>query len=122
MIKGIHAMFYSSKAEELRSFLRDKLELRSFDIGGGWLIFDLPGAEVGCHPVDLEKGRNSGAQHVSFYCDDIRGTVAELSARGVEFTGPITETEWGFAASLKAPGDFEIVLFQPRYEQPSWGH
>ena len=113
MIKGIHAMFYSSKEEELRSYLRDKLDLRSFDIGGGWLIFDLPGAGVGCHPVDLEKGRNSGAQHVSFYCDDIRGTVAELSA---------TETEWGFAASLMAPADFEIVLFQPRYEQPSWGH
>ncbi len=112
-------MLYSSASEELRAFLRDKLELRSFDIGGGWLIFDLPGAEVGCHPVDLEKGRDSGAQHVSFYCNDIESTVAELLARGVEFTGPTTETEWGTATSFKAPGDLEIVLHEPGYVRPS---
>lgn len=26
MIRGLHAMFYSSQAEELRAFLRDKLD------------------------------------------------------------------------------------------------
>lgn len=119
MIRGIHAMFYSSQAEELRSFLHDKLGLRSFDIGGGWLIFPLEGAKVGCHPVDLKKGRGSGAQHVSFYCDDIKSTVSELSAKGVEFTSPITQAEWGAATSFKAPGDLEIVLYEPGYVQPS---
>ncbi len=119
MIRGIHAMFYSSEAEKLCAFLRDKLGLQSFDIGGGWLIFDLPGAKVGCHPVDLEKGRGFGIQHVSFYCDNIESTVAELSARGVEFTGPIAETEWGFTSSFKAPGDLEIVLYEPGYARPS---
>ena len=38
MIKGVHTMFYSSKAEELRGFIRDKLGFRSTDVGEGWLI------------------------------------------------------------------------------------
>ena len=44
MIKGIHAMFYSSQADELRAFLGEKLGLAATDVGGGWLIFD--GAEA----------------------------------------------------------------------------
>ena len=36
MIRGMHAMFYSSKADELRAFLRDKLGLRGTDVGEGW--------------------------------------------------------------------------------------
>ena len=35
MIRGLHAMFYSS-AEALRVFLRDKLGLSASDVGGGW--------------------------------------------------------------------------------------
>lgn len=38
MIKGMHAMFYSSQADTLRAFLRDKLGLQGTDVGGGWLI------------------------------------------------------------------------------------
>src|SRR6188768_2477086 len=42
MIRGMHAMFYCSQAEALRAFLRDKLDLKGTDVGGGWLIFDAP--------------------------------------------------------------------------------
>ena len=53
MIKGTHAMFYSSEPEALREFLRDTLGFDSYtDIGGGWLIFDLPEADMGVHPTD----------------------------------------------------------------------
>jgi hypothetical protein len=44
MIRGVHAMFYTSEPEALRAFLRDKLGLPATDMGGGWLIFDLPEA------------------------------------------------------------------------------
>ena len=44
MIRGMHAMFYSSAAPELRAFLRDKLGLDGTDVGDGWLIFDAPEA------------------------------------------------------------------------------
>jgi hypothetical protein len=42
MIKGVHTMFYSSAPEELRAFLRDKLELPYTDVGGGMADFRLP--------------------------------------------------------------------------------
>jgi hypothetical protein len=51
MIKGVHTMFYSSEPEALREFLHDKLGFDSYtDVGGGWLIFDLPEADMGVHP------------------------------------------------------------------------
>ena len=52
MIRGMHAMFYSSEAEALRAFLRDKLGLKGRDVGGGWLIFDAPEADLGVHPTE----------------------------------------------------------------------
>ena len=84
MIKGVHTMFYTSEPEALRAFFRDKLGLPSTDVGEGWLIFDLPDAEMGCHPAEGEgeKPVASGTPYVSFYCDDVRKTKTELADRG----------------------------------------
>jgi catechol 2,3-dioxygenase-like lactoylglutathione lyase family enzyme len=116
MIKGVHAMFYSSEAEALRSFFHEKLGLPSTDIGAGWLVFALPEAELGIHVVDLAKGRPSGTHLLSFYCDDIQATFADLEANGVEFVGDIRTSDWGYATRFRAPGGIEIDLYQPRYE------
>ena len=35
MIRGMHAMFYSSQAAELRAFFRDKLGWKAADVGDG---------------------------------------------------------------------------------------
>ena len=77
MIRGVHTMFYSSEPEALRAFFRDKLGFPASDVGQGWLIFDLPEADLGCHPAE-DDGAPSGTPHISFYCDDINKTVAEL--------------------------------------------
>ena len=90
MIKGIHGMFYSSKAEELRSFLKDKLALPFTDTGGGWLIFDLATADLGVHPTDGEESM-SGTHDISFFTDDVKGTVKELESRGVKFDDTIAD-------------------------------
>ena len=52
MIRGLHGMFYSSNAKELRSFFKDKLGLKGTDTGGGWWIFDAPEADLGVHPTE----------------------------------------------------------------------
>jgi hypothetical protein len=83
MIRGVHTMFYSSRAKELRTFIRDKPGFAWTDVGDGWLIFDLPEAEMGCHPSDDTEGASPGTDEISFYCDDIQGTVSDLLARGV---------------------------------------
>jgi hypothetical protein len=112
-------MFYTSQPEELRRFIRDKLGFTFTDVGDGWLIFDLPEADMGCHPAEDADGARSGTSHLSFYCDDIDMTVAELKRRGVEFAGPVVNTGWGLVTQFKVPGDFEVMLYQPLYPKRS---
>ncbi len=116
MIRGMHAMFYSSEPEALRAFLRDKLGLTGFDVGEGWLIFDVPEADMGCHPADA-LGAPSGTHDISFYCDDIERTVADLKKRGVEFTVPIEDHGYGLVTRFVVPGGFDVQLYQPRYKK-----
>ncbi len=115
MIRGVHTMFYSSEPEALRAFLRDKLGLPATDVGGGWLIFDLPEADMGCHPADGAHGAPSGKHDISFYCDDIELTVAQLKAKGVEFTGPVADHGYGLVTYFQVPGGFAVQLYQPKY-------
>src|SRR5438128_5626485 len=89
MIQGVHTMLYSSKPTELRAFLRDKLKFPAHDVGDGWLIFEMPDADMGVHPTDQPHSAPSGTHNISFWCDDIHTTVAELKSRGVEFTKDI---------------------------------
>jgi catechol 2,3-dioxygenase-like lactoylglutathione lyase family enzyme len=115
MIKGVHTMFYSSRADELRAFLRDKLGFPCSDVGDGWLIFDLPEADMGCHPAEPGDDAPPGTHNISFYCDDLAQTVAELKARGVEFTADIADHGYGLVTFFKMPGGIEVQLYQPRY-------
>ncbi len=119
MIKGVHTMFYSSAPDELRAFIRDKLGFPYTDVGGGWLIFDLPEADMGCHPADDQEGKGSGTHNISFYCDDIEETVAELRGRGVEFTEGIQDVGYGLATHFRVPGGFQIQLYEPKYSKES---
>lgn len=111
MIKGMHGLFYTPKPEELRAFIRDKLDFRYTDIGDEWLIFDVPEGDLGCHPSD--KSFHS----ISFYCDDLEKTIKELKARGVEFTSGISEESWGRLTHFRMPGNMEVELYQPKYKK-----
>ncbi|MFI5456488.1 MAG: VOC family protein [Isosphaerales bacterium] len=119
MIRGVHTMFYSSEPDALRAFLRDKIGFPFTDVGGGWLIFDLPEADMGCHPADEAEGKRSGTHDISFYCDDIEKTVADLAARGVEFTGPVVDQGYGLVTHFRLPGGFAVQLYEPRYTKGS---
>ena len=122
MIKGVHTMFYSSEPEALRAFLRDKLGFSRYsDVGGGWLIFDLPEADMGVHPSDErgEHGQPAGTHDISFYCEDVRATVAELAARGVEFDGEVVDAGFGLATHFTMPGGVHAQLYQPHYRKGS---
>lgn len=111
LIKGLHGLFYTSKPEEMRAFLRDKLKFPFTDTGDGWLIFDMPEADLGCHPSDRTF------HSISFYCDDINKTVEELKSRGVEFTSGISDESWGLLTHFRMPGDMEVELYQPKYKK-----
>ena len=114
MINGMHAMFYTADPEGTRLFLRDVLGLRWADVGEGWLIFEAPPAEIGCHPPSPPHGE-PGTHAISFTCEDIHATVKTLSASGVEFTGAISDQGYGLVTAFRMPGGVVAELYQPRY-------
>lgn len=116
MIKGIHGMFYTSQADELRAFMRDKMKLPFTDVGGGWLIFDFEKGDVGVHPTD-GIGAPSGKHDISFFTDDLETTVAEMKGRGVEFDDTIADQGYGFVTHLTMPGGVRVQIYQPKYQK-----
>jgi predicted enzyme related to lactoylglutathione lyase len=113
VIIGVHAIIFANDAARVRGFLHDVLELESVDAGGGWLIFALPPAELAAHPTN-------GQPHHQLYlmCDDIRATVADLTAKGVEFTRGITEEGFGLMTAFTLPGGGELALYEPKHPSP----
>jgi predicted enzyme related to lactoylglutathione lyase len=115
MIRGIHGLIYTSDAQATREFIRDKLRLPHTDVGEGWLIFDLPEGDLGCHPIDEADPSAAGTHEISFYCDDIQGTVADLRSRGVQFKADVADRGYGFVTHFTMPGGVEVQLYQPKY-------
>jgi predicted enzyme related to lactoylglutathione lyase len=114
MITGIHGLFYTSQAAELRAFLRDKLGLPSTDIGDGWLIFDFANGDLGVHPTGDGEAQ-SGTHNISFFTNDLEATVEELKGRGVEIDGDIADHGYGFVTHIVMPGGLRIQIYQPKY-------
>jgi hypothetical protein len=108
-ITGIHALFYSSAPEELRAALRDVFGWDHVDIGGGWLIFRMPPAELGVHPGDAPH------HELSFMCDDLDATMSELRGKGIEIRGNVEERRFGRAVTVLLPGGVEVLLYQPTH-------
>jgi catechol 2,3-dioxygenase-like lactoylglutathione lyase family enzyme len=113
MITGAHVVLYTRDVEADRAFLRDTLGLDWIDAGGGWLIFALPPAELAAHATEAEP-----YHELYLMCDDINTTVAELKAKGVEFTEGIHEQRWGLTTELRLPGGGRLALYEPRHPQP----
>ena len=107
MINGAHVILYSTNAEADRVFIRDVLGFAGVDAGGGWLIFKLPPAEIAMHP------RGVGKHECYLMCDDIEQTLADLTAKGVEISRPVSRESWGLLASIKRPRGADLSLYQP---------
>jgi catechol 2,3-dioxygenase-like lactoylglutathione lyase family enzyme len=108
VITGLHAIVYAEDADKARAFFRDTLGLSNVDAGDGWLIFRAPPAELAVHP-------GGEAHELYLMCDDINSTVASLTARGVEFTTPVTDQGWGLLTTLRIPGAGTLGLYEPKH-------
>ena len=51
-------------------------------------------------------------------CDDLPQTVAELSAKGIEFRGEPEEESFGVTTTMLLPGGVEMLLYEPRHQTP----
>ncbi len=112
MITGAHAIIYSKNPDADRAFLRDVLKLTNVDVGGGWLIFGLPPAEVAVHPSD-----KNDVHELYLMCDDVEVFVMEMNKQGIA-TGPVQDEGWGLRAQLTLPGGGKLGIYQPRHARP----
>jgi hypothetical protein len=112
MIIGAHSIIYSTNPDADRAFLRDVLKLTNVDVGGGWLIFGLPPAEVAVHPS------NENDVH-EFYlmCDDVQSLTADMQKRNIACS-PVQEMDWGLLTQVTLPGGGKLGIYQPRHARP----
>lgn len=113
MISGVHAIIFAPEADAARAFFSEVLGLGAVDAGDGWPIFELPPAELACHPAE-------GQARTELYlmCRDLDATRARLEAKGVEFVGGVHEQSWGRLAQLVVPGFGPLGLYEPKHPSP----
>ena len=109
MIIGSHIVVYSTDAAADRAFFQDFLGLSSVDAGHGWLIFEMPPAELAVHPAGLNSG-----QELFFMSDDLLADIAVLADKGLRCTA-VEEARWGSVTKIQLPGGGEVGLYQPRH-------
>ena len=112
MIVGAHSIIYSRDPERDRLFLKDVLELPSRDVGDGWLIFDLPPAEVAVHPSD----RNN-VHEFYLLTDDVAALLVKLNQQGIPCSPPQTMA-WGVLTQVTLPGGGRLGIYEPRHARP----
>ena len=112
MIIGAHSIIYSTNPDADRAFLRDVLKLPNVDVGGGWLIFGLPPAEVAVHPSD-----KNDVHEFYLMCDDVEALVGEMKARNIACE-PVQNQGWGLLTRLTLPGGGKLGVYQPRHARP----
>jgi hypothetical protein len=114
-IIGAHMLLYSPEAEKLRAMLRDTFGFKWVDAGGGWLIFALPPSELGVHPSEGPTYESGVRHQISLMCDDVRATIGELRAKGVQIDGEPEEEEYGITVMMTLPGGVKVMLYEPRH-------
>ncbi len=112
MVTGAHAILYSTDPTADRAFFRDVLTLPHVDVGGGWLIFGLPPAEIAVHPSD-----KNDVHELYLMCDDIDALVAGLKNRDVPCSA-VREEEWGRLVQVRLPGGGKLGIYQPKHARP----
>ena len=119
MINGAHVLIYSTDPDADRRFFRDVLGFPFVDVGGGWLIFGLPPAEVAVHPSDGAFTQRHGDRPMLgsilyLMCDDVRATVRSLADKKVTCTA-LEEEAWGITTAVALPSGGYVGLYQPKH-------
>ncbi len=112
MIIGAHSIIYSKDPDSDRAFLRDVLKFPGVDVGGGWLIFGLPPAEVAFHPSD-----KNNVHEFYLMCDDVNSFVSEMRKRGIKCAA-VEDQGWGILTNVTLPGGGKLGVYQPRHARP----
>ena len=77
-----------------------------------WIELSIPGAETGVvlFTPEGQEDRIGTFVHTSWEVDNVEKTYEELTARGVEFTGPPQKQPWGTYMVMKDSEGNQVVL------------
>jgi len=119
MITGAHFLLYSKDPDADRAFFRDVLGFRYVNVGEGWLIFAMPPAEAGIHPLDGEFSQHHAGHDLLgavlyLMCDDVHAFIATLKAKNIQCT-KVEQAPWGSATTIPLPSGGNIGLYQPTH-------
>ena len=89
------------------------LKLSSVDVGGGWLIFGLPPAEVAVHPADAND-----RHELYLMCDDVEAFIAEMKKRNIRCS-EVHDERWGLLTQVTLPGGGKLGVYEPRHARPA---
>lgn len=113
IIIGAHSIIYSANPDADRAFFRDVLKLPNIDVGGGWLIYGLPPAEVAVHPAD-----KNNKHELYLMCDDVEAFIGEMKKRNIS-CGSVQDEGWGLLTQVMLPGGGKLGVYQPRHQRPA---
>jgi hypothetical protein len=107
MLTGAPLLLDSEDPEADRAFFRGVLRFRSGDVGGGWLIFELPPAEAALHPPkrktsQVHAGRSLLGAVLYLICDDLNAQIKHFEAKNVRCTA-IDREPWGLKTNHPTP-------------------
>lgn len=112
MIKGIATIWLPvSDMDAATAFYRDHLGLDVVDHDGDWTEVTAGDQRIGLNAHETPGG--DGGAVIAFEVDDIDGTVGELTAKGVEFSGDVSEHPWGRIAPFKDPDGNDLQVYTP---------
>ncbi|HTV07240.1 MAG TPA: VOC family protein [Acidobacteriaceae bacterium] len=83
-----------------------------FGNGQRWIELRIPGSDtnLALFTPPGHESRIGGFQPVTFWCDDVFATAAELKAKGVELAAEPKKEAWGIMAKFKDPDGNEFVF------------
>ena len=116
-ITGAHVLLYTTEPEAVREVFRDVFGWHNVDAGHGWLIFALPPAELGVHPIETARPHDQGGtpHALSLMCDDLEATAADLRSRGLTVSEDVQEAGFGRTTMIDLPGGLVVQLYQPHH-------
>jgi catechol 2,3-dioxygenase-like lactoylglutathione lyase family enzyme len=117
MIRGIKFVSIPvTDQDRALAFYTEKLGFRvvtdqPFDDKQRWIELGVPGADTGLVLFNMGDALKPGGMlNVTFWTDDMAGTVAQLKGKGVEFVMEPKRFDWGTGSVFKDVDGNRIML------------
>lgn len=109
MFSGSHLVIFSTEPEADRALMAKLTGGKHVDAGDGWMIYELPPAEVAIHPSS-----RSTHHELHLMCQDIESTRQQLGKLGIDSAEP-QDMGYGIVSEFTMPGGSVIGFYQPRH-------